>query len=65
MDTKKRDIICNLKERIHASKMLEMKLIKIAYQEAISDSHKKAEERLNKLDRLAESDPLELNDAMG
>lgn len=65
MDTKKKDIICNLKERIHASKVIEMKLIKIAYQEAIMDCHKKAEEKLNKLDRLTESDPLELNDAIG
>ena len=57
MDTKKKDMICNLKERIHASKMLEMKLIKIAYQEAVMDSQKKAEEKLNKLNRLTESDP--------
>lgn len=64
MDTKKKDMICNLKERIHASKMLEMKLIKIAYQEAMMDSQKKAEEKLNKLNRLTESDPLEL-DAIG
>lgn len=67
MHTKKKDMICNLKERIHASKMLEMKLIKIAYQEAMMDSQKKAEEKLNKLNRLTESDqldPLEL-DAIG
>jgi hypothetical protein len=64
MDTKKKDMICNLKERIHASKMLEMKLIKIAYQEAVMDSQKKADEKLNKLNRLTESDPLEL-DAIG
>lgn len=64
MDTKKKDMICNLKERIHASKMLEMKLIKIAYQESMMDSQKKAEEKLNKLNRLTESDPLEL-DAIG
>ena len=34
-----------------------MKLIKIAYQEAVMDSQKKAEEKLNKLNRLTESDP--------
>ena len=62
MDTKKKDIICNLKERIQTSKMLEMKLIKRADQEAMINSQKKAEEKLNKLDRLTESDPLELND---
>lgn len=61
MDTKKKDIVCNLKERINASRMMEMKLIKISYQEAVNDSHKKAEEKLKKLDRFLEG--LELNDA--
>ncbi|XP_057378098.1 bromodomain and WD repeat-containing protein 3-like [Daphnia carinata] len=63
LDTKKKDIVCNLKERIHASRMVESKLIKISYQEAIIVSQKKAEGKLNKLDRLVDG-LLELNDTI-
>lgn len=63
LDTKKKDIVCNLKERINASRMVELKLIKLSYQEAITVSQKKAEGKLNKLDRLVDG-LLELNDAI-
>jgi len=52
--TKKNEIISDLSKWISAWKAMEMKIVKILYQEAVGDIEKKANERYNKLKQLVE-----------